>query len=58
MIGTIQCYDPTSDTCTTMNTQFDNGTAYASIVNINNKAYIFGGKDKSNGYLNTIQCYE
>ena len=54
--NTIRCYDPSSDTITTMSTT--SSQSFASAVNINNKAYIFGGYNNETDYVNTIQCYD
>ena len=53
--GNPQCYDPTSDTITTMGATIKyTGT---SAVNINNKAYIFGG-NLNGTRKNPIECYD
>ena len=54
-VNTIECYDPISDTITTMSATLL--TRGPSAVAIDNKAYIFGGYDEK-GYVNTIQCYD
>ena len=53
----IQCYDPSTDTITTMNSTI-NTCLSASAVAINGKAYIFGGQDSNYLQQKTIQCYD